>query len=724
VSVGSVRIKEEVLDLSEKKFIPQEHKYKKIPKKGDEFRDIKPIMSSPAKIDAVLESVIQRGIRDSQNYPEPLYSDGDYVDDDNPTQFMMKTPEKKERKKRKPNKVKVHEEPQLFSHPSSSSSSMNMMAAAKNLAAHAAAAKTLAAAAAKNMEYKRDMAAQRDMAHAAQKKAKELVHLPAPGSFGLPGMMGFGGGNPLIPGGNPLIPGGNPLIPGGNPLIPQFPMGLYGFGGVPASLIPGFNPALAMQNPFLHQNLLNQGLEEDPECIDIDDEDIEEGQITEPSPPPKKPNSRKDPKPKKVEQRVSPDVEIIECPPGKRVKEDLRRREEERAREREKEKEREREREREKEKERERIREREDREREKEKERERIKEREREKEKEKEREREREREREKEREKQREAEKEKEKEREREKEKEKERVKAEKAREKEAEKEKKKAKKDKKEKEREKDKDKKKEKKDKPKKEKKKSKDRREKDFEEPTLFAPEGLKIKIKPVTPASKPPPAPKTTPIVKPTPPPPDPPTPKLVIKNLPKEPQAPEEEAIPLMSFQPMKVGPTRTPRTPKAEKTPKVKKTPVPKPAVVRPAAPVVRPAAPPAPVTVAGPSGVNKKETKRDKKIKSKELVDDEEEDDAVVEGSGFGIISETVGSYTDDAGNKVWICPACGKQDDGTPMIGCDKCDDWYHWLCVGINSEPGDKQDWYCTRCIAKKQGLYLDRKTTNKKPARVKK
>merc|ERR1719319_1728370 len=162
-------------------------------------------------------------------------------------------------------------------------------------------------------------------------------------------MMGFGGGNPLIPGGNPLIPGGNPLVPGGNPLIPQFPMGLYGFGGVPASLIPGFNPALAMQNPFLHQNLLNQGLEEDPECIDIDDEDIEEGQITEPSPPPKKANSRKDPKPKKVEQRVSPDVGIIGCPPGKRVKEDLRRREEERAREREKEKEREREREREKE---------------------------------------------------------------------------------------------------------------------------------------------------------------------------------------------------------------------------------------------------------------------------------------------------------------------------------------------------------------------------------------
>ena len=27
----------------------------------------------------------------------------------------------------------------------------------------------------------------------------------------------------------------------------------------------------------------------------------------------------------------------------------------------------------------------------------------------------------------------------------------------------------------------------------------------------------------------------------------------------------------------------------------------------------------------------------------------------------------------------QVWICPACGKQDDGSPMIGCDQCDDWY---------------------------------------------
>jgi len=31
--------------------------------------------------------------------------------------------------------------------------------------------------------------------------------------------------------------------------------------------------------------------------------------------------------------------------------------------------------------------------------------------------------------------------------------------------------------------------------------------------------------------------------------------------------------------------------------------------------------------------------------------------------------------------GEITWICPACKQPDDGSPMIGCDVCDDWYHW-------------------------------------------
>jgi transcription initiation factor TFIID subunit 3 len=72
----------------------------------------------------------------------------------------------------------------------------------------------------------------------------------------------------------------------------------------------------------------------------------------------------------------------------------------------------------------------------------------------------------------------------------------------------------------------------------------------------------------------------------------------------------------------------------------------------------------------------------------------------------GGTITTQTVGYYIDDEGNQIWICPACGKQDDGSPMIGCDECDDWYHWLCVGIQQEPEETQNWFCQRCVAKKR------------------
>ena len=31
------------------------------------------------------------------------------------------------------------------------------------------------------------------------------------------------------------------------------------------------------------------------------------------------------------------------------------------------------------------------------------------------------------------------------------------------------------------------------------------------------------------------------------------------------------------------------------------------------------------------------------------------------------------------------------------------------YHWLCVGISKQPLENQDWFCTRCIAKKGVKY---------------
>lgn len=76
-------------------------------------------------------------------------------------------------------------------------------------------------------------------------------------------------------------------------------------------------------------------------------------------------------------------------------------------------------------------------------------------------------------------------------------------------------------------------------------------------------------------------------------------------------------------------------------------------------------------------------------------------------------VIIETLGTFVDESGNKIWICPACKQPDDGSPMIGCDECDDWYHWVCVGIVVPPKEEESWYCTRCIAKRQGANPRRK-----------
>ncbi|XP_046682017.1 transcription initiation factor TFIID subunit 3-like isoform X2 [Homalodisca vitripennis] len=72
----------------------------------------------------------------------------------------------------------------------------------------------------------------------------------------------------------------------------------------------------------------------------------------------------------------------------------------------------------------------------------------------------------------------------------------------------------------------------------------------------------------------------------------------------------------------------------------------------------------------------------------------------------------DPVAFYFDKEGNQVWICPACNGQDDGSPMIGCDGCDAWYHWVCVGIQVPP-DSNDWFCRVCISKRQDSLGDRK-----------
>ena len=43
-----------------------------------------------------------------------------------------------------------------------------------------------------------------------------------------------------------------------------------------------------------------------------------------------------------------------------------------------------------------------------------------------------------------------------------------------------------------------------------------------------------------------------------------------------------------------------------------------------------------------------------------------------------------------------------CRGKDDGSYMLACEKCDEWYHGRCVGINKRAGDKLLTYvCLRC-----------------------
>ncbi|KAK3102352.1 hypothetical protein FSP39_010746 [Pinctada imbricata] len=69
-------------------------------------------------------------------------------------------------------------------------------------------------------------------------------------------------------------------------------------------------------------------------------------------------------------------------------------------------------------------------------------------------------------------------------------------------------------------------------------------------------------------------------------------------------------------------------------------------------------------------------------------------------------VIAETVTTFIDETGSKIWICPACKMPDDGSPMIGCDICDDWYHWPCVNLKESPPEDEPWYCVRCMPNKQ------------------
>jgi PHD-finger len=52
-----------------------------------------------------------------------------------------------------------------------------------------------------------------------------------------------------------------------------------------------------------------------------------------------------------------------------------------------------------------------------------------------------------------------------------------------------------------------------------------------------------------------------------------------------------------------------------------------------------------------------------------------------------------------DDKGQRYCLC---GGPSDGSFMLGCDKCDEWFHGGCVGVDKATSSSlQSWHCPRC-----------------------
>lgn len=73
-----------------------------------------------------------------------------------------------------------------------------------------------------------------------------------------------------------------------------------------------------------------------------------------------------------------------------------------------------------------------------------------------------------------------------------------------------------------------------------------------------------------------------------------------------------------------------------------------------------------------------------------------------------------------EDEEEEEWVCPRCLRVDDGFPMIGCDACEDWYHWRCVGILTKPKPSEIWLCPRCKKKKKTAIASKALEESRPS----
>lgn len=64
--------------------------------------------------------------------------------------------------------------------------------------------------------------------------------------------------------------------------------------------------------------------------------------------------------------------------------------------------------------------------------------------------------------------------------------------------------------------------------------------------------------------------------------------------------------------------------------------------------------------------------------------------------------IRRLISSDTEEEDEEVlYICPVCSvAYNQAANMVSCDKCEEWFHWHCVGITSEPTEEH-WFCKKC-----------------------
>ncbi len=46
----------------------------------------------------------------------------------------------------------------------------------------------------------------------------------------------------------------------------------------------------------------------------------------------------------------------------------------------------------------------------------------------------------------------------------------------------------------------------------------------------------------------------------------------------------------------------------------------------------------------------------------------------------------------------ELWCCRHCNTTNANQRMIQCDKCQFWFHFVCIGLKRSPSEDREWIC--------------------------